>query len=225
MGLLGAATEGVPITNMRRKSENRPGKNVSLSEPYRNPMDEGQLFALPIYLKLRSVYTLCKINALIAENRYIMQGMIWLKLALFTLFALPAAMIDLKTGRLPNALTYGAAGTLTLLLAIAEPHAFLPGIAGAAGSALFLYLVRWFTKGLGMGDVKLALSVGLACGPLLSFAALSLASLSALLVAGPLAAMGKIGLKTKLPFGPFLVLGTALALTISGLGLIPPLVL
>lgn len=59
MGLLRAATEGVPITNMRRKSENRPGKNVSLSEPYRNPMDEGQLFARISILKIaKRVYTL-----------------------------------------------------------------------------------------------------------------------------------------------------------------------
>lgn len=147
--------------------------------------------------------------------------MIHLKLALFLLFALPAAVIDLKTGRLPDPLTYGAAAVQALLLALGDPSALLPAMAGALGAALFLYSIRRLTKGLGMGDVKLALSIGLACGPLLSFGALALASLTALLIAGPLAALGKIDRKTKIPFGPFLVLGTALALTLAGTGLLP----
>lgn len=136
----------------------------------------------------------------------------WIRLAIFLLFAIPISVIDFKQGRIPDALSLPAAAAMALQLALWDHEAFVTGATGAALCFGLLWIVRLVTKGLGMGDVKFGLAIGFAGGPLPAFAALLLASASALAIALPLLALGKIDRKTKLPFGPFLSLGTTLAL-------------
>jgi len=142
------------------------------------------------------------------------------RLAIFIAFAIPVSVIDIREGRIPDALSLGCAALLALELALFDSPALLYGVSGAAACAAFLALVRATTKGLGLGDVKFGLAIGLACGPVLAFFALLFASAAALAVALPLLALKKTDRKAKLPFGPFLAFGGALALALGATGIL-----
>ena len=78
----------------------------------------------------------------------------------------------------------------------------------------FFYGLWFFTKGrgFGFGDVKLAPSLGLLLGWPKTIVAVFLAFVLGAVVAVVLIALGKKKLGQTIPFGPFLVLGTLIAL-------------
>lgn len=79
-------------------------------------------------------------------------------------------------------------------------------ILGAVLTALFFFLIVLITKGkgMGLGDVKLAFLMGLALGWPSILIALFLSFMSGAIVGIGLIAVGKKGLKSQIPFGPFL---------------------
>lgn len=82
------------------------------------------------------------------------------------------------------------------------------GVAAGLGAPAFLFVTDRVLRGeLGLGDLKLAVGIGLMSGIALTFVGLLLASLvfSGVLLA--LMAVRRIGLKTAVPFGPMLILG------------------
>jgi leader peptidase (prepilin peptidase)/N-methyltransferase len=134
------------------------------------------------------------------------------------------AMIDLDVKRLPDALTLPSYGVLGVLLAVAS---FVDDDWGSLGRGLlgmvalfgfYFVLAVIYPSGMGFGDVKLAGVLGLALayqswgvlvvGGFLGFA------LGAL-VGGGLMIAQRAGRKSKIPFGPFMLAGTLLALLIG----------
>ncbi len=89
-------------------------------------------------------------------------------------------------------------------------------LGGAIGMMLLLVPFLFFPDGLGMGDVKLALFMGLACGFPLIFVALMVGILYGGLVAIFLLLFRKKGRKDAIPFGPFLAGGMILTLLWGG---------
>ncbi len=78
---------------------------------------------------------------------------------------LVACIPDLRTRRIPNALTFGAA---VVALAFHVSTAGLPGLAASAGGWLLgvaLFLPMFALRGMGAGDVKLLAAVGAWLGP------------------------------------------------------------
>lgn len=79
-----------------------------------------------------------------------------------------------------------------------------------------LYLILWFvSKGqwIGFGDVKLGLILALLLGDWeLAFIALFAANLIGCLIVIPAMAMKKMSRKTRVPFGPLLIVGTIIAM-------------
>lgn len=139
-------------------------------------------------------------------------------------WTIPAVFVDLAVHRLPDRLTLPAAAGTWLLLGVAaldaEPGHWLRAVIGGAGLALFfasttLLLGR---RGFGLGDAKLALSVGALLGwygwPVLLLGLLLAFGLSAL-VSLALLATRRARWSTHLPFGPFLLLGTVGALALA----------
>ena len=131
-------------------------------------------------------------------------------------FIVPLVLVDLRERRLPDGLTLGGAASLLLLLAIeGAVTGDLGPLAGAvlgalAMSGVLLVLHLASPAGMGFGDVKL----GLLLGVILGSRSVGLVP-GALLVAGALGAIGGLVLMCKhrrrdvtLPFGPYLVLGT-----------------
>lgn len=78
-------------------------------------------------------------------------------------------------------------------------------IAGFGAPAALVLTSRVFGGGIGIGDVKLAVSLGLMCGIYLLIAGFLVASIffAGLLVV--LIATRRIGLKSAIPFGPILI--------------------
>jgi len=144
-------------------------------------------------------------------------------LAWLALIAVPLAFIDIAVQRLPDLLTISAfTGTLVLLAAADgaahQPWLLIRAVIGAAALAGF-YLALWlvFPDQLGLGDVKLAASIGLvlAWG---SWSELFLGALAGALLgavyARVLSARRGAGGPVYLPLGPFLLLGALVAIAL-----------
>lgn len=145
----------------------------------------------------------------------------WIALAWI---AAPIVRTDLARHRIPDALNAAAAGGGALLLIVpldggAYGRAWL---AALAVTAAMLALALIGPSGLGMGDVKLAPALGLYLGYLGWNAVL--VGIAAGFVLGAVAAVVVLirdavarrplsgALRTALPFGPFLLLGTLVGL-------------
>ncbi|QEV45786.1 prepilin peptidase [Streptomyces vinaceus] len=137
------------------------------------------------------------------------------------------ALVDLAVQRLPDVLTLPLAGALALGLGAA---ALLPGAAGSwtgaltgggalAGAYLLLFLLN--PAGMGFGDVKLALALGVtigwygwgvwAAGAFLGFLYGALYGLALVL-------RGSAGRRTAFPFGPFMAAGALTGVLLGGFG-------
>lgn len=134
------------------------------------------------------------------------------------------ALTDLAVHRLPNALTYAAsAGTLALLAAaqLAGQPGSLIRAATAAAAVTAVYLILALTRVMGLGDVKLAPAIGgllgwtswsaVLSGTFAGFAITAAASTALL-------ATRRATVKSRIAFGPWMILGTMTvsAITLSG---------
>ena len=119
--------------------------------------------------------------------------------------------IDIDRRIIPNNIVLPAAAIV--LVANSVVHPSFEWMAAGFGAALFLLLAALaYPRGMGMGDVKLALLMGAALGSTVPVA----------LMAGMIAAMvpslvlfarhGSKARKMGIPFGPFLAIGSVVAL-------------
>jgi prepilin peptidase CpaA len=97
--------------------------------------------------------------------------------------ALVACVVDLRTRRIPNALTFAAAAGALLFHAASGGWGGLGRAAGGGAIGLALFLPFFLLRGLGGGDVKLLAALGAWLGPA---GALSLAVWS-MIAGGPMA--------------------------------------
>jgi leader peptidase (prepilin peptidase)/N-methyltransferase len=127
------------------------------------------------------------------------------------------ALIDLRHRIIPNRLTYPALILFSLVVLVAS---FIGSAANPAraGVGLLLYggilfIVAVVSRGMGMGDVKLAALIGLVLGSLgLRFVGVAAAAAIALGGLGGLVALGMgKGRKSAIPFGPYLAAGAVVA--------------
>jgi len=118
---------------------------------------------------------------------------------------------DLTHRIVPNRVVLPAAAIVLVLMTAAEPSAEW-AIAGLAASLFLLLVALAYPAGLGMGDVKLALLMGIALGRAVAVA-LPLGMLLALVPAVFLLVRhGSRARKMAIPFAPFLALGSVIAL-------------
>jgi leader peptidase (prepilin peptidase)/N-methyltransferase len=150
-------------------------------------------------------------------------GVTWALPAYLYLAAVGVALsaIDLDTKRLPNALvlpSYVVALVLFLLPAAIDGEWSSYARAVLAGAALFAFyflLAFIYPAGMGFGDVKLAGVIGIYLG-WVSWGLVVIGGFAAFLLGAIVGigviVFGKGGRKTKVPFGPFMVVGAFLAL-------------
>jgi leader peptidase (prepilin peptidase) / N-methyltransferase len=144
-------------------------------------------------------------------------------LAWLALIAVPLALIDVAVHRLPDRLTAAAfAGTLALLTVAAltahQPDRLARAAIGAAVLACFYLALCLLRPGqMGLGDAKIAASIGLVLGwtswqALLTgtFAGFALAAV----YGGVQIARNKATRNSQLPLGPFILLGVLAALVL-----------
>ena len=122
------------------------------------------------------------------------------------------AAIDVKHRLLPNAIVFPSVLLVALIVAATDAAGFFDHL--WAGLALFGFLFLFaavFPAGLGMGDAKVGLLIGLALGSR-TFAAMLATSAAAFVAAlWIIARQGPSGRKQSIPFGPYLALGAILA--------------
>ena len=133
--------------------------------------------------------------------------------AYFCAVLVALSAIDVERRILPNAIVLPSF-VLVLSAQIAlHPDQTLEWVLGALGASLFLFAALLaYPKGMGMGDVKLALLLGAMLGKLVGVG-LMLGMLSALGLSVVLFAQhGAAARKMAIPFGPFLAFGSIVAL-------------
>jgi leader peptidase (prepilin peptidase)/N-methyltransferase len=119
--------------------------------------------------------------------------------------------IDIDRRIVPNKIVLPAAAIVLVAQTIVHPS--LEWLLAGLGASLFLFLAALaYPRGMGMGDVKLALLLGFMVGRTVPIA-LFLGMLSALIPSAALFARhGSKARKMAIPFAPFLALGGVLAL-------------
>lgn len=118
-------------------------------------------------------------------------------------------MADLKYQIIPDSMVVvGVIGVIGAIGLIGE------NVLAGAGAAAFFFLLWLITRGraMGLGDVKLAFLMGLLLGFPGIIIACYLAFLTGAGVGVILILRGIKGLKSKIAFGPFLILGTCITL-------------
>ncbi len=139
--------------------------------------------------------------------------------ALVVLFA-----TDLDQKLLPDLITFPLmAYALAMLLLGWNPLledkslALISGIAAGIGAPVLLFLSDRLLRGaLGMGDLKLAVSLGLMSGVSGLFAGFVVASALSSIVLLALIAARRIGLRSAIPFGPILIAAGIIAALLPG---------
>jgi leader peptidase (prepilin peptidase)/N-methyltransferase len=133
--------------------------------------------------------------------------------AAFVAVLVVLSVVDLEQRRLPNRIVLPAAAIALATQLALQPDRWLEWVLCGVGAALFLLVpLLFYPSGMGMGDVKLALLLGVALGTSVALALL-LASFG-VAIAGlvVIARHGSAARKTALPFGPFLAAGAVVAL-------------
>lgn len=148
-------------------------------------------------------------------------------LAWLVLLAVPLAVIDIAVRRLPNPLTTAATAGTLVLLTVAALAGHQPGhLARAAIGAValsFFYLLLCLIRpgGMGLGDVKLTVSVGLVLG-WISWQALFAGTLTTFVLAAvyglALLATRRAGRGSQFPLGPFILVGALAAVALLPAG-------
>lgn len=135
------------------------------------------------------------------------------------------ALVDLAEKRLPNAVLFPVLGVIAVLLVPASWAAgtWWPLAWAALGAlamfAIYLLLALVSPSSMGMGDVKLALVIGLLAGwfgfdawLIALFAAFAVGGLAALVAL----ALRRATLRSSIPFGPSMLAGALLAALLVG---------
>jgi leader peptidase (prepilin peptidase) / N-methyltransferase len=131
--------------------------------------------------------------------------------AFFCIVLVAISAIDLKHRIIPNRIVLPAAAIVLVAQTAVQPSPVWA--IGALAAAFFLFAAALaYPAGMGMGDVKLALLMGAALGRTVSVA--MMAGMLAALVPSVylLARHGSKARKMGIPFGPFLALGSVVAL-------------
>lgn len=133
--------------------------------------------------------------------------------AFFVACLVVITVIDLERRIIPNAIVLPATGIVLVAQILLFPDQALEWILAALAAAAFLFIaVLVNPRGMGLGDVKLALLMGAMLGKSVGVA-MMVALLTALIPAIFLLARdGSAARKTRIPFGPFLALGSLVAL-------------
>ena len=133
--------------------------------------------------------------------------------AFFVAVLVVLSAIDVERRILPNRIVLPSAAIVYVAQMAIYPDRALEWTLGALGASLFLFLALVaYPAGMGMGDVKLALLLGAALGKSVTVG-LMLGMIAAVLPAIVLFSLhGKAARKMAIPFGPFLALGSVIAL-------------
>jgi leader peptidase (prepilin peptidase)/N-methyltransferase len=185
----------------------------------RCPACRARISPYPLAAELAAAIALALVAARVSSG-WGLAALAWL-----TLVAVPLAFTDIAVRRLPDRLTAAAfAGTLTLLTVAAltghHPGLLARAAMGAAVLACFYLALCLLRPGeMGLGDAKLAASLGLVLG-WTSWQAIITGTFLGLALAavcgGALIAAHRASRTSQLPLGPFMLAGALAAIVLLG---------
>ena len=128
---------------------------------------------------------------------------------IFSSFLIVLAMIDIDHGILPDKITLSGC-FVGMVLSILRPDiSLLYAISGILAAGGFLFIIALVSGGgMGGGDIKMMMFVGSFTGPLIGVSSIFLGALIGLIANLPGIIKGDLGMKSSLPFGPFLALAS-----------------
>lgn len=127
--------------------------------------------------------------------------------SVYSAFLITITVIDLEHKLIPNLLVYPAIGFSLLVIPLFHLDGWTEYLLGGLIGFAVLYLIGNLAPGaMGLGDVKLAIFLGLMAGFPGVVITLFLAFVIGGAVAGLLLALKKIGKRDSIAFGPFLAL-------------------
>jgi len=160
--------------------------------------------------RISARYPLLELStALLVSGAFLVYESVWVAVAIAALLMLmPAiALIDIEHRIIPNRVMYPSLVAFPVYLVVARlAGAPVDLVRMVAGFALFggaLFVVALVSRGMGMGDVKLASLIGLVLGSLGLRYVGGVGAIVALLI-------GR-GRKAAIPFGPYLAAGAIVA--------------
>ncbi len=136
--------------------------------------------------------------------------------ALWMLFSagLVASAIDFEYMLIPDSMVVITAGA-GILWSWSHNHLFWSVLTAAFAFGIF-FLIRLLSKnGMGFGDVEYFGALALFLTPFSAVIAVLLASVSALVFVVPMFFTHKVSRKTRVPFGPFLAIGTSISIFLN----------
>ncbi len=125
-------------------------------------------------------------------------------------------LTDLEQRIIPNKVLIAGA-ILCLAIAVPTDPAGVPErlIAAVAAGGLFFLVALAYPAGMGLGDVKLAATMGLFLGRAVAPAILAALLIGSLVGVSLIARHGARARKMAIPFGPFLALGSVIGLLVG----------
>ena len=139
---------------------------------------------------------------------------VYFYLLLMGCFLIIIFVYDLKYYIIPDKIIYPAI-VIAFLYTLRDPASLMkPGLTAAFLASAFFLIIVILSRGkwMGIGDIKLAFLIGLILGWPKILPALFLAFLIGAIIGIGLIVAGKKTLKSEVPFGPFLVIGTFIAI-------------
>ncbi len=136
----------------------------------------------------------------------------------------PIAMVDYRTQRIPNKLLLVASGVWvlsTLVELIKNPDMVFDDVKYSIIAAVVIFLVCFVCKlviknGIGMGDIKLFMVMGLLQGPTGMSGAIFMSMIVAFFGAIGMLVLKKKTRKDNISFGPFILIGTTISMFLTG---------
>lgn len=127
-------------------------------------------------------------------------------------------IIDAISQIIPDSLSFALLFIAVVFLLVISPTLIWIQIFSGLVSSVFLLVLNMVTKGrgMGLGDVKLALPLGIILGPIYAFIWIVLSFLTGALAGLILILTGKSKLKSKIAFGPFMVISFWITLYYGG---------
>jgi leader peptidase (prepilin peptidase) / N-methyltransferase len=158
-------------------------------------------------------------TALLVAGAIYTYDRVWIGVMVAALLALMPAItvIDIRHKLIPNAITYPAIIGIAVFIVVArlfdggtDPARALLGMLAYGGG---LFVLAMISRGMGMGDAKLAVVIGLVFGSI-GLAIVGVAAGAAILLGGlggVIALLMGRGRKARIPFGPYMAAGAVVA--------------
>lgn len=148
-----------------------------------------------------------------------------IKLLSLVLIMVPAAAVDFRVQKIPNKLILTAIAIRALIYVaeffISVPYALAvlkDGVVGAVAiGAFFLLMLLLFKNSIGMGDIKLFAVMGLYQGLWGAINSVFFSLMASFVLSVGLLLTKKKGRKDTISFGPCILIGTVIAISLAGI--------